>query len=142
MGFAQPSRERSGPALPLASMVDVLFLLLIFFMTTSMFRDQDVRIDVDLEEAGSATAAQPTVPPLIVTVDPDNQLYIGPRRYSMEQLEATIASLAESGAVEMLVLRGDRVSDLGVATRIMEAARAAGIEQVAIAAREAAPGDN
>ena len=56
MSFATQTRERSAPVLPLAGMVDVLFLLLIFFMTASVFRDAELAVEVALPDSQSAAA--------------------------------------------------------------------------------------
>ena len=107
MSFATPSRERTRPAVPLAAMIDVLFLLLIFFMTASVFREQDQLIDVDLPEAETATGV-PSPTQITITIDPQDQIFIGEHRYTLSELRQTLGVLG----------LGRRAADMGELDRM------------------------
>lgn len=127
MSFASETRERSRPVLPLAGMVDVLFLLLIFFMTASVFREAEAQIDIDLPEA--ATAADPGVAAdqVTVNIDASNRVYLGEREVSFEALPGELARLAEEAGIREVVVRGDAGSDWGVGVRVTDLAKQAGL---------------
>ncbi|QQE12936.1 biopolymer transporter ExbD [Planctomycetota bacterium] len=134
MGFASESRERARPVIPLAGMVDVLFLLLIFFMTASTLRDQELQMDVTLPGSENPKlAANIDAMQTIVTVDKLNQIYLGERAVSMEQLREVLMQIATDYPDETLVVRGDRDSSYGVAIEIMDFAQAKGIKDVRVA---------
>ncbi len=133
MSFASETRERSRPVLPLAAMVDVLFLLLIFFMTASVFREAEAQIDIDLPEA--ATAADPGVAAdqVTVNIDASNRVYLGEREVSLDALPGELARLAEEAGIRAVVVRGDEGCDWGLGVKVMDLAQQAGLEEVSAA---------
>ena len=137
MSFTAPTRDRVGPLLPLASMVDVLFLLLIFFMTASVFREQEKQIDVSLpgqetpSEGGSKTQ-------IVITITADGVIHMGENTFDLGQLRATLTRLAQQFPNESVVIRGDRDSSLGLTVQVLDTARAAGLRNVFIATTKAA----
>lgn len=132
MSFASESRPRTQPVLPLSAMVDMLFLLLVFFMTVSAFREQDKQIDVSLPDTQTATAPQSKTP-IIVTITEKGEIYIGDRPYQLDQLQATMGKLAQQFPNEMVVVRGDKGSAFGLAVQVMDVARASGLRNISIA---------
>ncbi len=138
MSFTTSTRPRGGPALPFAGMVDVLFLLLIFFMTTSVFREQDQQIAVSLPatDAGSATTMATQI---VITITEDDQIYIGEKHYTPQQLHRTLKQLAVQFPNESVVIRGDRDSRLDTAVGVMDIAYAAKLTSVSIGTRRPRP---
>lgn len=137
MSFVVPTRQRSAPILPLAGMIDVLFLLLIFFMTASVFREHDQHIEVSLP-ATEAGAVPKTATHIVITVTQDDAIYIGEKQYTPKQLGRTLKQLAAQFPDESVVIRGDRGSRLETAVGIMDIAYRANLTNVAIGTREPA----
>lgn len=133
MSFTAPTRQHARPALPLAGMVDVLFLLIIFFMTTSVFREQERMIEVVLPQTASEGENEPRRAPVIITVSESGGIYLGQKEHTLDSLRATLAALAESYPDEAVIVRGDRASALGLAVEVMDVAYAAGLQRVMIA---------
>jgi len=119
MGFTSSTRERTGPTLPLAPMIDILFLLLVFFMTTSIMREQETAIEVNLEatEAGKVDTSKI---PVSITVMADGGIYIGTKKFNMVELKATLKQIGEQLPGTPIIIRGDKESDLGVTIRILD----------------------
>ncbi|MEM9419812.1 MAG: biopolymer transporter ExbD [Planctomycetota bacterium] len=130
MSFATQTRERSAPVLPLAGMVDVLFLLLIFFMTASVFRDAELSMDVSLPTSETASAAVGPQDQVIITVSEDNQLFLGERQISAEELPELLTQLKNVTAIDSLVVRADQQADWGLGVWIMDIAQQVGLENV------------
>lgn len=134
MSFVSESRERVRPVLPLAGMVDILFLLLIFFMTASVFRDQELQLPVELPSAASAeegSAAAATR--IVVTVTADDRVFLGEREMPIDLLQTTFEELAIQFPDETVIVRGDQNSRFGLAVRIMDLAQSAGLTNVSVA---------
>ena len=137
MGFASDSRERSRPALPLASLVDIIFILLVFFMTISVFREQERQIDVSIPESETAlAAASPTQ--IVITLTETGAIHIGDRAYTLPELRQVLTQLAAQFPDESVVVRGDRASAYGLAVQILDTAYAAGLRNVFLATTRAA----
>ena len=134
MSFTAPTRLRSAPILPLAAMVDILFLLLVFFMTAAAFRDQDRIIEVSLPGTAS-TLAPETVAPLIISVDAEGRTYIGDQAYDLEELEARLRKLASRHPDLPVGIRGDQQCPHGRIVRVLDAVRVAGLPNASIHTR-------
>ena len=132
MSFTAPTRPRSLPVLPLAAMIDVLFLLLIFFMTTSIFREQERMIDVSLPATESALPQAPQSP-IVITVTRDGTIYLGDRPYDLDELRTTLDKLGRDFPDETVEIRGDGGSPLRRTIQVMDAAYAAGLHNVFLA---------
>lgn len=134
MSFAAESRERSRPVLPLAAMVDVLFLLLIFFMTASVFREAEAQIDIDVPEAQTAQPAETRTDQITVNIKADNRVYLGEREVTLDRLADELARLVEEAGVTGVVIRGDTGSAYGVFVQVTDQAKLAGIDEISVAA--------
>jgi len=136
MSFATESRERSKPAIPLSAMVDILFLLLVFFMTVSVFREQERQIDVSLPATESAQPAASKTQ-IIITVTDDGGIFIGDRAYNFDTLRSTLTKLAQQFPNESVVIRGDKTSQFGLAVRVLDTAYSCGLRNVYLATTKA-----
>lgn len=132
MGFASESRERSRPVLPLAGMVDILFLLLIFFMSTYSMRDQELAVDVGLPTSETAQTGETQAMKVTVSFDQDGRVYLGNREVTIDQLRGELVKLAAISVDQPVVIRGDPRAPMsyGIAHQIMDAAQLAGFTQV------------
>ena len=133
MSFSQPSRQRLAPTLQLAGFVDILFLLLVFFLTASVFREQERQVPISLYEAESAELSPEVGTQLVVTTTGDGQVFLGPREVTLGELRAALTELAERFPDESLVIRSDVESRVGLFARVTDIARSAGIADVQFA---------
>ena len=133
MSFATQTRERSAPVLPLAGMVDVLFLLLIFFMTASVFRDAELAVEVALPDSRSAVAEVGPGTQVVITVDAQDQVFLGERAVSLEQLPGLLAELATVVEKDSVVVRGDQGASYGVPFAVLDMVKLAGLGDVSLA---------
>ncbi len=127
MSFAGTTRQRSGPVLPLAALVDVLFLLLAFFMTTSLFREQDLFMEVTppaMSEGQSGGMAGV----VNITVDSSDRIFIADREYDLPALQRTLEELKRDFPNERVVVRGDREATHGRVSEVRETAMNVGFE--------------
>ncbi len=125
-----PTSEPRRVQLNLTSLIDVLFILIIFFVVSSTWREQPV-LELDLPEAG--TAQNQPVDDVVVTVDGDGSVYLGDRPVTKEALASELAvALGESpGAV---VITADEAAPHGTVVHILDAARAQGASRVLLSA--------
>jgi biopolymer transport protein ExbD len=118
-----PGRRRRSPVINVTPLIDVLFLLLIFFMVSSTFRDF-LGVDVDLPQA--QTAAPQRLEERDVTVTETGAFYFGPDRVDEEGLYRSIEQYLAEEPGARIVLRADKGADWGRVARAMDIARAAG----------------
>jgi biopolymer transport protein ExbD len=129
--------EREEPEINLTSLIDVVFLLLIFFMVSTTF-EQHALLRLDLPEASTAeTEALPDVIELVIT--DEGMIYIGDEQLVDDRratLQAAIAARFEERPDGVLVIRADGDASHRLVVRALDAAAAEGIRRVSIATVE------
>ncbi|MEM9753561.1 MAG: biopolymer transporter ExbD [Planctomycetota bacterium] len=138
MSFVAESRERTRPVLPLAGMVDVLFLLLIFFMTASTFREAELELPVSLTPGESAAQPVDAASSVVVTVTAENEIFFGTRAVLLGDVRGLLEEVLAVSPDEVLVVRSDEKSDAGVLLRLLDAAELAGVRDTRTAMIRAA----
>jgi len=133
MSFVSESRERTRPVLPLSAMVDIMFLLLIFFMTASVYREAELQVPVNLPVSESAQSGGSRATIIRISFDSTGQIFLGERKVTLDELGATLRSLAAEFPGEIVEVRGDQSGQYGLAVHIMDLARAAGLTDIRLA---------
>lgn len=133
MSFAQSRRATTRGFVPLAAMIDVMFLLLIFFTTTSTFRAREQQIDVKLPVAEHTQAQKPTRTEVVVNVREDGTIVIGDQVYQLGRLQTMLTELVKLYPRERLIIRGDQTVRYGRIIAVMDAARSAGVGDIRFA---------
>jgi len=99
-------RLRTHPEMHTGALNDILFILLLFFLIVSTLANPNV-IKVSNPKAKSDTRAKQTV---VVTVDKDQQIYLGSRKISFDQLEPELKNfLAKETDKPSVVINGDSI---------------------------------
>lgn len=130
-------RGLEEPQIGLAPLIDVVFLLLLFFMVTTSFV-RDASIALRLPGAGVAASETAALPEVVVAAG--DRFYVGGEpvagRRALQAALSTLAAGADAGALR---IRADgRASHQAVVT-VMELAAAAGFERIDIATRTLGP---
>lgn len=120
--FADKQSERRV-TLDMSPMMDIVFLLLIFFLVTSTFLP-DSGMDLELPE--STTASPSEMAPTMISVAEDGSLQLNGEAVTVEQLEQRVAALPEADR-QKITVRADARVDYGIIVRIIDALRNAGV---------------
>lgn len=124
-----PARHRRASlALNLTPLIDIVFLLLVFFMLTAHFVEEE-SLSVDLPDAASADSLE-AQESLEIVIAADGAIHIAGRVVAADKLEAAIR--AALGAASTVQLRGDAGTPLQQVVEVMDAARRAGAEALDI----------
>ncbi|MFQ5691995.1 MAG: ExbD/TolR family protein [Nitrospinota bacterium] len=125
--------RRRHPVVPnLLPLIDVVLLLLIFFMISSTFVVQP-GIRVDLPKAASAERREPKTVTLIITRE--ETLYLNEERVSLTELWGKLLDLFRNRNDSLLVIKADRSVPHGRVVEVMDTAKQAGVRRLAIATR-------
>ncbi|GAB4256069.1 ExbD/TolR family protein [Deferrisoma sp.] len=131
MEFRKKRRELVG--LEITPLVDVVFLLLIFFMLSTTFVVSP-GIRIDLPRARSEPVRQ-EVKDLRVKIDAEGTLYLGNRRASPEDLDARFAEVARANPDTLVIIEADEATRHLHVVDVMDRAKSAGLHRLAIATR-------
>jgi biopolymer transport protein ExbD len=118
----------------LTPMLDVVFIMLIFFIvTTSFIKESGVEIQ---RPESSAASPQPDAQ-LMVAITPEGAVWVDGRPVDAHRVGEEVAALVSGeGGV---VIQADREATTGLLIEVMDRLREAGVEQVAVAATRSAP---
>ncbi|HLV12575.1 MAG TPA: biopolymer transporter ExbD [Trueperaceae bacterium] len=128
------SRRRSltpNATFDLTPMVDVVFLLIIFFMLTTTFITVESGLPVDLPQAQTAVTSPSDLP--TVSIDGFGEVYFGGTRVTEAELPALVSQALQETGQTAVVLRADSAAQHGQAVRVMDLLRQAGAERIVIA---------
>lgn len=95
------------PQLNLTPMIDIVFLLIIFFMVGTKFSKIEQQFDVDLPSASAIEPMSATPDPLVVTVTRTGDLSIDNETVSAEQLQQKLEAAKEAFKGQVVLIRGD-----------------------------------
>jgi len=116
----------------MAPLIDVVFLLLVFFLLTSTFTVPEA-IDLTLPDSSTAEAAPPEA--LVVSLLEDGRIELDGTGVSLGALSAAITRARESGADGPVRLAADAGVEVQAMIEVMDALRIAGATDVSIATR-------
>ncbi len=115
-------------------MLDVVFILLIFFIVTASFV-KEAGIDVNRPEA--ATAVKKERANILVAISDKGDIWINKRKVDIRSVQANIERLKAENPQGTVVIQADQKSTTDTLIKVMDSARAAGVFDVSIAAQEA-----
>ncbi len=123
-------RARIHSHLDIAPLIDIVFLLLVFFMLTSTFITPEA-IELELPESNSAVVTEST--PITVSLDQAGQLALNGERIELAQLRTALEPLLEADAESPITLKSDARSEVQQLLKVMDEIRAAGGSNIALA---------
>lgn len=120
--FAEKQTQRRV-TLDMSPMMDIVFLLLIFFLVTSTFLP-DSGMDLELPESTTATPSE--MAPTMISVAEDGAVQLNGEAITVSELQQRVAALPEADR-QRITVRADARVDYGIIVRIIDALRNAGV---------------
>lgn len=126
-------RRRLSHVPNLTPLIDVVFLLLVFFMLTSHFvREEAIKVDLPEAESGVYDDTEH----LQVVLDAQGRILMHDHFVDTADLDARLQQELQQRPDKVVRIRGDRAATLGIAVHVLDAARKAGAEGVDIVTEE------
>lgn len=131
-------RKRNKIVINVTSLIDVIFLLLIFFLVTATFSEQPA-LRIDLPRSASSGIGRREE--MVLAVTREGNLFLDQKPVERGQLTELLAESARLQAEPTLVLKADREVSYGLIVELMDISRRVGLEKiVALTAEEERPG--
>ena len=115
----------------LTPMLDVVFIMLIFFIVTASFVKE---AGIDISRPPAATAERKERGNILIAITENDQIWIDRRQVDPRALRANIERLHAEHPQGSVVIQADKGSKNGLLVQVMDASRMAGVTSVALAA--------
>jgi len=124
------SSQGSAPAaIELTPMIDMVFLLLTFFLVATTFHQSEREMQIALPEAQSAAPISAALREIVVNVDQSGAIIVGGRAIEVAELEEMVASAVEANPKQKVTVRGDRGTVYSNIVRVLDVCKAAGVAE-------------
>lgn len=126
-------RKRRKVQINITSLIDVLFLLLIFFMVSSTFIEKP-GMDLELPESESSTLKE--IKDLVLQIQRDGVMILNNKRVGWENIKSELEIEHRANSEAALILQADKNVTHGIVVRVMDIAQQVGITKLIIATRD------
>jgi biopolymer transport protein ExbD len=123
--------NRTATELNMAPLIDMVFILLIFFLVTTSFVKET---GIDVNRPTASTAVSKAKASILIAIDQNNRIFLEHREIDLRAVRANVErTLAENPAGAVVVV-ADKASSTGTAIMVMDGCRMAGAKDVSLAA--------
>ncbi len=127
----RPKEEEA--AIDMTPMLDVVFIMLIFFIVTAAFVKE---AGVTVTKPKAETLSKRDKANVFVGITANSEIYILKKQVAKEDVRNTIEGFVLENPESTIVIQADVLAKTGVVLDVMDAARAAGVEKISVAAEE------
>ena len=132
MEFNLPRRKQKDMGIEMGPLMDIVFILLIFFVVTSSFTRET---GVDVTKPQAQTASQLEKENLLIAITREGTIHMNERQVDLASLQDILKqSLAKAPDREAVVI-ADKESETGVLVQVIDMCNLAGVKKVSIAAQ-------
>lgn len=117
----------------LAPMIDVVFLLLCFFMTSQIFAQWETEIDITLPTADTGQVPERLPGEIIINIRAGGELVVNAQLVTDEQLETMLGRVAEMFPGQPVLIRADHKTEYAHVIRVLDLCRQADIWNISFA---------
>ena len=122
-------RRRRAPSIIIVSLVDILTILLIFFVVSTTFKKDQPEVQINLPESQTATKAPAETDHAILSVNENDEVLLDGEPLPIEELEAAVKNLAADRRAT-LALQADKKASFGIIIKVMDALKLAGVKNL------------
>jgi len=127
-------REEDNFAMEMTPLIDVVFLLIIFFMVSTVFVDFSRRMDINLPSSKSSIIDEK--PKTIeIKMSNDKKIFLAGKPVTLLGLEQTLRKLDVKGKQQTAIIRADKVLPYGEVIQVMGLLQKAGIPDISVAVK-------
>jgi biopolymer transport protein ExbD len=128
-------RKKRAPSIIIVSLVDILTILLIFFVVSTTFKKDQPEVQINLPESKIATKAPAEMEHALITVDQNDEIKLDGRTVTAEELETAVRDLPPTRK-SSLALQADKKASYGAIIKVMDSLKLAGIKNLPAFTRE------
>ena len=130
--LASQTEEEEG-SIDITPMLDVVFIMLIFFIVTATFIKE---AGIDVDKPAAATAVVQEKASILIAIDANDQIWINRRQVDIRSVRSIIERLHAENPKGTVVIQADKESRNDALVQVMDASRRAGVYDIALAAND------
>jgi len=123
------------PAINLTPMIDIVFLLVIFFMVGTKFSEVEQQLELTVPEVGGMATVLPAVQRHVVAIFKDGTVSLDGELMDLLQLESELEAECERGDQVNVVIRGDAEGAFQNVATVLSVCRNAGVNDLGVSVR-------
>lgn len=121
----------------MAPMIDMVFLLLVFFMTVASVAKSQRTVELDLPESEESQVPEDASGRGILSVDAEGLYYVGDQVRSLEEIKDSISARIRENPELQIQVRADRSTEYAAVQKLLKAAAESGAYEIIYATFEA-----
>jgi len=136
------TRKRRQPSIIILSLIDILAILLIFFIVTTTFRKTQPQLQINLPDSKAAELAPAEqTEPLLLQVKGEKEIMLGGESVTVEELAAKLMAVRERSPERPIAMQADREAPFGTIVAVLDALKDAGVKNIPAFTRPRDSGD-
>lgn len=125
----RPTPQNDSSTIELTPMIDIVFLLLTFFLVATTFQQTEREMSIALPEASSAMPISASLREIIVNVDAQGLIYVSGTERTHEELRNIISEATQGNPDQKVTVRGDRTTPYENIVRALDICKSAGVNE-------------
>lgn len=122
-------QEADGLSIEMTPMIDMVFLLLIFFLVATTFHQTEREMKIALPFAASAAPISSMLQEMVVNVDENGAILLGGRQLTAAALEQRVVQAVAANPEQKVTVRGDRVTAYANIVTVLDICKRAGVQE-------------
>jgi biopolymer transport protein ExbD len=128
-------KKRRAPSIIIVSLVDILTILLIFFVVSTTFKKDQPEVQINLPDSKTAVKSPAEMEHALITVDQNDDIQLDGRAVSADELETAVRDLPPTRK-SSLALQADKKASYGAIIKVMDSLKLAGVKNLPAFTRE------
>jgi len=125
------TRKRRPPVINIVSLLDIVVILLIFFIATSTFKKAQPQLEINLPESKTAAAsAAAKSEPILLSVKAADQITLDDKPVALADLAAALQAARTKFPNRPIAMQADTKAPFGVVVKILDALKNAGVKNI------------
>lgn len=125
----ETQEHNTGVAIELTPLIDMVFLLLTFFLVATTFHRIEREMQIALPVATAAGPISAALRELVVNVDADGRIIVAGRPMEPDDFRALVTEAVARNPAQKVTVRGDRRTAYANVVRVLDICKAGGIQQ-------------
>jgi biopolymer transport protein ExbD len=125
----KPQESTSIVAIDLTPIIDMVFLLLIFFLVATTFQQTEREMKIALPAASSAGPISAALREMVINVDDGGRIYVAGREISADDLRVMVSEAISANPQQKVTVRGDRNTPYSAIVTVLDICKGSGIQE-------------